>query len=83
MFNTILLASQIGGTGLVHQLLVLMVIVVVALIIWALGKYMFGAFAAPPIVLKVWDILFVAIGAIVLINFLLGMVNNEWQFIHW
>jgi hypothetical protein len=65
-----------GGSGLVHNLLMLLLIGVCVLIVWALGKWLIGATGAPPVALTVWTGLFLIIGAIVIINFLLGLAGH-------
>jgi len=81
--NMTMLAVSIGGTGFIHQLLVLFIVAVCILIIWALCRYACGVFQAPPIVMKVINGLFILVGAIFLINFLLGLAGEQYTFIRW
>jgi hypothetical protein len=65
-----------GGDGMVHQLLMFLLIgICVGLIYWV-GKWFIGSVGAPPMASKVWDGLFILIGLIVIINFLLGLAGH-------
>ena len=70
-----------GGTGLIHSIFVVGVLVVCALIIWWLVRKALTAFAAPPIAIKCWDGFILVCGAVVVLNFLLGLIDH--QFIAW
>jgi hypothetical protein len=75
--NTLtMFASISAGGGIIQSLIYLFLVLVCALILWGLGKYAFGVFGAPAIVLTGWTLLFVVVGAIVLINFLLGLAGH-------
>lgn len=73
--------AEVTGTDAVHTLLLFLVIGIAVLAIYAVGKWAMGKLGAPPLVATGWDILFVLIGLIVLINFLLGLVGKP--FIRW
>ena len=71
-----MLLAQIQGSGLVHSLFAVLIIGLCLLIVWWVGKLCISALNAPAIVLTVWNGLFVLVGAIVIINFLLGLVGH-------
>lgn len=50
-------------------------------IVWALGRWFILKFGAPALVMVVWNALFMLLGAIFIINFLLGLTGH--QFIKW
>lgn len=62
-----------SGSGLVHSLFFALIIGLCLLIVWALGRYFITKFAAPVMVMTIWTGLFVLIGAIIVINFLLSL----------
>lgn len=78
--NTIMLA-EVGGEGLVRQLFLVLLVGICAGIVWALGRWTITKFAAPPVVMTVWNGLFLFVGAICLVNFLMGLAGH--QFIRW
>lgn len=67
--------------GLVSLLWHVLIVGLVALIIWWLGRWAISKFSAPPAVTTIWNGLFLFVGAIVLINFLLGLGGHP--FIRW
>ncbi len=67
--------------GLISLLIHILIIGAVCAIIWWLGKMACGAMNLPPRVLQVWNGLFIVVGAIVVINFLLGLGGHP--FIRW
>jgi hypothetical protein len=72
-----MLASTAGdGSSLVHQTFVVLVIAVCALIVWWLGNMAGKAFSAPAIAFTVWNGLFILLGAIVVINFLMSLIGH-------
>lgn len=75
------LLAQISGSAALNSLFLTFLIVLCALIVWWLGNYFFPKFGAPAIVLQVWTGLFILLGAIVLINFLLSLAGRP--FIKW
>lgn len=72
--NHFLLAAT-SGESIVRQLWVLVIVVICALILWAFGKWLIGVFKAPPHALTVWNGLFVLVGVLVAINFLLSLIG--------
>lgn len=71
--NSIILAAS--GEGLVRQLWVLAIIVICAGILWAFGKWAIKALKVPPHALTVWDGIFLLVGVLVVINFLLSLIG--------
>lgn len=79
MLSTILAA--VSGEGMVRQLLFVLIIGICVLVVWWMGRYFITKLGAPPIVMTVWNGLFILLGGIVIINFLLGLVDRP--FIRW
>lgn len=73
--------AAVSGEGLVNQLLFILIIGICLLIIWWLGKYFISKLGAPPLALTVWNGLFVLLGALCAINFLLSLIDKP--FIRW
>lgn len=73
--NYLMLAAT-SGEGLVRQLVVFVVVLICALIVWALGRWAIGALKAPPQALTVWNGIFIVLGALVAINFLLSLIGH-------
>jgi hypothetical protein len=67
--------------GLVHDLFAVLIISICCAIIWWLGRWFIEKMALPGLVLTVWTGLFLLVGAIVLINFLLGLTGHG--FLHY
>lgn len=72
---------QPSGSGLIRGLLALLAMIVCCGLVWWLGKYLFGVAGFPAIVLTVWTALFVVIGVLVLINFIMGLFGKA--FLKW
>lgn len=70
-----------SGEGMVRDLLWIFALICIALIVWGLGKYFFPKLKAPPLVMTIWDGLFILLGALVAINFILGLFGHP--MIHW
>ena len=83
MNTSIILAEAIivGGSGLAHSAFVVFLAVLIGLILWGLGRYFFPKLGMPPMGMLIWDGLFVLIAAILVINFLAGMMGHS--FIAW
>jgi hypothetical protein len=78
MFAEVVIA---GGSGLIHGLLMLLLIgICVGLIYWA-GTWFFTKCGAPPMALTVWTGLFILVGLIIIINFIMGLGGHS--FIAW
>lgn len=72
--NYLMLAAA-SGEGLVRQLLVFLIVMVCALLIWSAGKWAIASLKAPPHALTVWNGLFIFLGLLVVINFLLSLIG--------
>ena len=70
-----------GGGGLVHDLFAVLIIGVCCAIVFWLGRWFIEKLSLPAIVMTVWTALFLIVGAIVLINFLMGLVGHP--FLHY
>ena len=68
--------AAVTGEGMVHSLLVILVIGICVLIVWWLGRYFITTLSAPPIVMTCWNGLFLLLGGLVIINFLLSLVGK-------
>lgn len=77
----ILAAIGGDGEGMLHQLGYVLIIGICIAIIWWLGRYFIGKFGLPAIVMTVWDGLFLLLGGLCLINFLLSLMGKP--FIKW
>lgn len=75
------LLAAVDGSGFLRQAFVIFIILVCALIVWWLGRTFFPKLSAPAVVTTVWDGLFILLGAIAVINFLLSLVGKG--FIDW
>ncbi len=75
------IAVHVNGGGLAHTIFVVFIFILIGLILWALGNWGFPRLGAPPIVMTVWNGLFILIGAVVVINFLAGLAGHS--FIDW
>ena len=78
--NPVMLAAydtSINGNGIVHLLLVVLIVAVCCLLIWWVGRWVMTKLAAPAVAMTVWDGLFIFIGLIVVINFLLGLIGKS------
>ena len=68
--------AAISGEGLIKDLLKVFGIIICALIVWGLGRYFFPKLKMPAGGLMIWDGLFILLGALVLINFILGLFGS-------
>jgi hypothetical protein len=75
-----LLAEVSGGPGLVQLALQALILAVCLLIVFALGKWAIGKFKLSENVQTCWLGFFLLMGAIIAINFLLGLSGHS--FIH-
>lgn len=75
------LLAAIDGSTLVWQLVFVLVIGICCLLIWWVGKWFIGTLGAPPLAMTIWNGLFLLLGLIVAINFLLSLVGKP--FIAW
>lgn len=68
--------SLSSGSGLIHDVFVVLIIAVCLAIVWWLGNLIFTKMGVPAVVLTVWMIFFILIVAIIVINFLLSLVGH-------
>jgi hypothetical protein len=67
--------------GLVHALFLFLIIGICVGAIWWVGRWFITKLALPALAMTIWTGLFILIGLIVLINFLLSLVGKG--FIRW
>ena len=65
-----------GGGGLISVLLMALIMGIVILAIWWVGTWFIARLGAPAIVRTLWDGLFILVGLIIVINFLLGLTGH-------
>jgi hypothetical protein len=75
------LAAASSGSGIIQTLLFILLLVICAVMIWWFGTWVLAKFGTPPVARTVWDGLFMLVGLIVLINFVLGLGGHS--FIEW
>lgn len=78
--NWLLAIEKSEGQDVVRSLFVLLIVVICVACIYFVGRW-FLAKLANATALVVWDGLFLLIGLVVALNFLLGLVGR--QFINW
>lgn len=76
-----MLSEVFVSGGLIHNLLFVLVVGICVLAIWWTGKWFVGKLGAPGIVLTIWNGLFLLVGLVVVINFLLSLVG--YNFVRW
>jgi len=62
--------------GLVHGLLLFLLVAICVLAIWYVGTWFISKLGAPPMALTIWNGIFLLVGLIVFINFLLGLAGR-------
>lgn len=80
LLSAVILAGGDGG-GIIHQLLMVLIVGICVAIVWALGRWFITKFGAPGVVMTVWNALFLLLGAIFIINFLMGLAGHP--FLQW
>ena len=70
-----------GDDGFLKQLLSLLIVGICAGVVYAMGLWFAKRQSMPAMVLTVWNGLFVLVGGIIIINFLLSLTGNG--FIKW
>ncbi len=68
-----------GGDNLIHNLFMVLIYGLCAAIVWALGRQGIKVFALAPVALQIWNGLFLLVGAVILINFLLSLVGHAFM----
>jgi hypothetical protein len=77
--NTLLADAVViggGGSGLVHGLFMILIIGICVGIIWWVGKWVITKLGGAPIAFTVWNGLFILVGTIIIINFLLSLIGR-------
>lgn len=74
--NELLILGAVSGDGFVHSLIAFLVVGICALAIWAFGKWCIKKMEAPPHALTVWNGIFLLLGLLVLVNFLLSLIGK-------
>ena len=65
-----------GDSGLVQSLIYVLLIGICVALVWWVGKWFIGQLGAPAIAMTIWNGLFILIGLIVIVNFLLGLTGH-------
>jgi hypothetical protein len=66
---------------MIDQLLTFLIVGICVAIVYCMGYWFAKRPSVPPVALTIWNALFILIGGIVLINFLLGLGGHS--FIKW
>lgn len=72
----LLAVSEIGGSGLVHDLFIFLLIGICVCLIWWAGNWFIGKAGGPPLAGTIWTGLFVLVALIVVINFLMSLAGH-------
>ena len=64
------------GHGLVHDLFTVFIVAVCVAVVWALGRGAATLFKLPALALQIWNGFFILVGAVIILNFLLGLVGH-------
>jgi len=78
--NTLMLAAttlQLGGDGFINQLVTFLVIGLCVGLLYAAAHYFAARPKAPAVALTVVNGLFIIVGVLVVINFLLGLTGKK------
>lgn len=70
------LISASSSGGLIHSLMFVLMVGIAALLIWAVGVWCIGKAGAPGIVRTLWDGLFMLVGLVVVVNFLMTLAGH-------
>lgn len=62
-----------NSSGLVSQLFTALIVGICILAIWWVGRWFIAKLGAPAVALTVWTGIFILVGLIVVINFLMGL----------
>lgn len=73
--NALPILAALDGPTMIHATLWLLGLAVCLFLVWWLGKYLFGSFGADPAIIKVWTAIFVCLGVLALINFILNLLG--------
>lgn len=80
-FMPVLAALGGNSTGLLNNLFVFLIVLLCGALLYGGGRWLLKKVTDVPIALTIWDCLWVLVGIIVLINFLLSLIDR--QFIRW
>lgn len=69
-------AVFVNGDGLVHQLFLVLIIGICVALIWGVGRWFIQKLGAPPVAMTIWNGIFILIGLIVAVNFLLSLAGH-------
>lgn len=69
------------ATGLIGNLEIGLIVIICLLVLWWIGKSLLTTFESPPAGFKIWNALFILLGGLALINFLLSLIDKP--FIPW
>lgn len=72
---------SVSGDGFIHQLIFVLLVGISAGILYAIGWWFIKRPPIPPIVLTIWQGLFILVGGLIIINFLLGLAGHG--FVKW
>lgn len=81
MLSEVLSLSSGSSNGVIHALLFVLLVGICVLLIWWTGTWFIGKLGAPAIVRTIWDGLFILVGLVVIINFLMGIGGHA--FLAW
>ena len=62
-----------GGGGLMHGLLMFLLVGICIAAIWAVGRFFITKMALPALAMTIWSGLFLLVGLVILINFVMGL----------
>ena len=65
-----------GGSGMLHGLLIFLLVGICVAAIWWVGTWFISKLALPVMAGTIWAGLFVLVGLIVLINFVMGLAGK-------
>ncbi len=65
-----------SGEGLIHNLLMALIVMICGGILYMMGRYFFTREGVPGIAMTIWNGLFILVGGIVLINFLMSLAGH-------
>lgn len=81
MLNMVPMLAAADGEGLLNKLMMILLIGICVAIVWAFGRWVIGKFGAPEIVMTCWHGLFLLLGVIFVINFLMDLAGHP--FLKW
>lgn len=76
-----LMLAEINGSGIVHNLVIVLLIGICVGIVYWVGSYFIRTIPLPGLAGKIWDGLFILLGMLVVVNFLLGLAG--WSVVKW